>query len=107
MPVNPNLNGSKEKFTKLRKAVFWFSSQVLFFLGLVAFILIIYDIGFKYGPETERAIHRTNSFLLLVFFLVLFYRFLIIVVWRTVNKNRWLEIVLLSFFVLALAMRFL
>src|SRR5690606_24531928 len=96
----------QESFTRLRKNFFALSSRLLFFLGLMAFVLMIYDIGFRYGPETEAAIHRLNSYLLLVFFVVLIYRFLVIVVWRSVNKSRWLETLLLAFFVFALSMRF-
>ncbi len=106
MEITPKFKKHQESLARLRKTFFRLSSRLLFFLGLLALMLMIYDVGFRYDAATEASIHHLNSYLLLIFFVVLVNRFLLIVIWRTVAKNRWLETLLLFFFVIALSLRF-
>ncbi|GEO02757.1 potassium transporter [Adhaeribacter aerolatus] len=89
-----------------RKQALKVIEQVTLFLSVVALLLMLYNIGFSYTPETESAIHKANSFLLITFFVVLGIRFLALFNHRNITRKRRLEIVLLLFFFLALCLRF-
>ncbi|MBK0403236.1 ATPase [Adhaeribacter sp. BT258] len=91
----------------MRKKLLNIAGYAFFFLSLLSFLLMIYDLGFKYDAETEAAIHHLNSYLLVIFFVALLNRFLAIVVWKArESKSRLTETAVLLFFVVALCMRF-
>lgn len=107
MPLNPNFRQQYESLKKLRKKLLTVAGYVLFFLSLLAFLLMIYDLGFKYDAETQATIHHLNSYLLVIFFIALLNRFLAIVVWKAKeSKSRFTETLVLLFFVVALSLRF-
>ncbi len=107
MPLNPNFRQQYISFKRLRKKILAVGGFVVFFLSLLAFMLMIYDLGFKYDARTEAFIHHLNSYLLVVFFVAMLNRFLAIVIWKAKDsKSRFIETLILLFFVVALSLRF-
>ncbi|KAA9340251.1 TrkH family potassium uptake protein [Adhaeribacter soli] len=107
MPLNPNFRQKYESLKRMRKRVLNVAGYAFFFLSLLSFILMLYDLGFEYDAETEKAIHHLNSYLLVIFFVALLNRFLAIVIWKArKSKSRLTETAVLLFFVVALSMRF-
>ena len=107
MPLSPNFRQKYESLKRMRKRVLNVAGYAFFLLSLLSFILMIYDLGFKYDAQTETVIHHLNSYLLIVFFVALLNRFLAIVIWKArEGKSRLTETVVLLFFVVALSMRF-
>jgi len=93
-------------FSRWRKQALKVVEQITLFLSLVAMLLMLYNIGFTYTAETERAIHKANSYLLVTFFVVLGMRFLALFNPQNITRKRTLEIILLLFFFVALCLRF-
>src|SRR5688572_3215531 len=106
MPLSSNFRQKFAELKKLRRTLLNIANHAFFFLSLLAFLGMLYDVGFHYDPKTEAFLHHFNSFLLVVFFIALLNRFLAIVVWRARIKGRKTETVVLVFFVIALSMRF-
>ena len=106
MQLKQRIKHQKQKFSRWRKQALKLVDQATFFLSLLALLLMLYNIGFTYSPDTERAIHTANSYLLVIFFVVLGLRFLALLNPQNIPRQRLIEIVLLVFFVLALCIRF-
>lgn len=106
MGIAQNLRQKQKDLLRFRKQILKIADQVTFFLSLLAFLIMLYDIGFTYGPEIKRAIHRVNSYLVVIFFVVLSSRFLALFNRKNITRGRTLEIGILLFFFLALCIRF-
>ena len=107
MPLSQNFRQKYDSLKRLRKKLLNIAGYAFFFLSLLAFLLMIYDLGFKYDARTEESIHHLNSYLLVIFFVALLNRFLAIVIWKArETKSRMTETAVLLFFVVALSMRF-
>lgn len=107
MQLSPNFRQKYDALKRLRKRLLNIAGYAFFFLSLLAILLMLYDLGFKYDARTEAAIHHLNSYLLVIFFVALLNRFLAIVVWKAKeSKSRITETAVLLFFVIALSMRF-
>ena len=107
MQLSPNFRLKYDALKRLRKRLLNIAGYAFFFLSLLAILLMLYDLGFQYDARTEAAIHRLNSYLLVIFFVALLNRFLAIVVWKAKeSKSRVTETAVLLFFVVALCMRF-
>ena len=81
MPLSQNFRQKYDSLKRLRKKLLNIAGYAFFFLSLLAFLLMIYDLGFKYDARTEESIHHLNSYLLVIFFVALLNRFLAIVIW--------------------------
>ena len=107
MRLNPNFRQKYDALKRLRKKLLNMAGYAFFFLSLLSFLLMLYDLGFQYDAHTEAAIHHLNSFLLVIFFVALLNRFLAIVVWKAkASKSRVTETLMLLFFIVTLSMRF-
>src|SRR5687768_16974006 len=106
MNLTQQIKQKRNKFSRWRKQAVKIVEQFTLFLSFVALLLLIYNIGFTYSPATERAIHKANSYLLVIFFVVLGLRFLALFNRKNITRKSWLEIFLLLFFFLALCLRF-
>lgn len=84
-----------DTYKKIKKAVLNIADDVLFYLGIIAFFAVVYDLGFNHTHNVNQLLHSFYSFCLVAFFLSLVAR-------RFFEAHKgpgahWAEIILLSY----------
>lgn len=94
-------------FSDLRHGILDLLSQLLFYFSLLAFVVLLYDVGFEYDAAIEDSLHTFNSYSLIIFFVILTIRFLLFAQRREDQNIRMAEYILLGVLLGGLIFRFL
>lgn len=84
-----------DTYRKIKKAILNISDDVLFYLGIIAFFAVVYDLGFNHSPAVDDILNSFYYVCLMAFFLALVAR-------RVFEAHKgkgahWAEIVLLAY----------